>query len=334
MWIRFYEECLCPLIFKLQFILGKIMQRICIPSKISPSGITKKPLVSPWSIGSSFKDNLAYWQGSSVCDCRNLRLVRSSIVYGKNQFNSRQSMEGEGWLVYEFTSTQRNVSNRWGADRVDKFHRIHFIADSRRDPEHYDCNTMWTWAIPRTYYLHVNVQRHCGEKKETEKLVLRILLWLQIMFENSQLPELQCTKNSWKVHQNTVYWCNLRVAQRKVLQFYQARSNAIILYNTLPWLQKKRRKLVISCTENMQQQQHMLTQKFILKIKFDTDRNNNSKDMKRIVSHWIRNRMELLSSCYHHKFFFIIILVATIRQLVDMHGIGNLHHGMSNRFVF
>ena len=30
-----------------------------------------------------------------------------------------------------------------------------------------------------------------------------------------------------------MYWCNLRVAQSKGLQFYQTRSNAIILWNTL-----------------------------------------------------------------------------------------------------
>ena len=38
----------------------------------------------------------------------------------------------------------------------------------------------------------------------------------------------------WKIHQNTVYWCKWKVAQKKELQFYQTRSNAIILYNTLP----------------------------------------------------------------------------------------------------
>ena len=40
-------------------------------------------------------------------------------------------------------------------------------------------------------------------------------------------------KHKWKIHQNTVYWCHLTVAQSKELQFYHARSNAIILYNTL-----------------------------------------------------------------------------------------------------
>ena len=33
---------------------------------------------------------------------------------------------------------------------------------------------------------------------------------------------------------NTVYWCNLKLAQKKGLQFHQTRSHAIVLYNTLP----------------------------------------------------------------------------------------------------
>ena len=41
-------------------------------------------------------------------------------------------------------------------------------------------------------------------------------------------------KNTWKIHQNTVNWCNLKVAQKEGLQFYQTRSDAIVLYNTLP----------------------------------------------------------------------------------------------------
>ena len=39
---------------------------------------------------------------------------------------------------------------------------------------------------------------------------------------------------AWKKHQNTVYWVDIRLAQKKGLKFYQTRSNAIILYNTLP----------------------------------------------------------------------------------------------------
>ena len=39
---------------------------------------------------------------------------------------------------------------------------------------------------------------------------------------------------AWKKHQNTVYWVNISLAQKKGLKFYQTRSNAIILYETLP----------------------------------------------------------------------------------------------------
>ena len=39
---------------------------------------------------------------------------------------------------------------------------------------------------------------------------------------------------AWKKHQNTVYWVEIKLAQKKGLKFYQTRSNAIILYNTLP----------------------------------------------------------------------------------------------------
>ena len=40
--------------------------------------------------------------------------------------------------------------------------------------------------------------------------------------------------HTWRVHHNTVYWCNLKLAQRKGLQFYQTRSHAIALFNKLP----------------------------------------------------------------------------------------------------
>ena len=41
-------------------------------------------------------------------------------------------------------------------------------------------------------------------------------------------------QQSLDIHQNTVCWYNLKVVLNKGLQFYQPRSNAIILYNTLP----------------------------------------------------------------------------------------------------
>ena len=47
-------------------------------------------------------------------------------------------------------------------------------------------------------------------------------------------PRIAVYKHNWKMHQNTVYWCNLRVAQSKGLLFYQKRLSAIILHNTFP----------------------------------------------------------------------------------------------------
>ena len=41
-------------------------------------------------------------------------------------------------------------------------------------------------------------------------------------------------QKKWRRHQDTVYWVDVKLAQRKVFKFYQTRSNAIILYDTLP----------------------------------------------------------------------------------------------------
>ena len=39
---------------------------------------------------------------------------------------------------------------------------------------------------------------------------------------------------AWKKHKNTVNWVDINLALKKGLKFYQTRSNAIILYDTLP----------------------------------------------------------------------------------------------------
>ena len=44
----------------------------------------------------------------------------------------------------------------------------------------------------------------------------------------------QYMHKAWKKHQNTVYWVDINLAQKKGLKFYQTRSNAIILQETLP----------------------------------------------------------------------------------------------------
>ena len=47
-------------------------------------------------------------------------------------------------------------------------------------------------------------------------------------------PRIAVYKNTWRIHQNAVYWCNLKLAPRRGLQFYQTRSHAIALFNTQP----------------------------------------------------------------------------------------------------
>ena len=52
---------------------------------------------------------------------------------------------------------------------------------------------------------------------------------------DSTAPRLVWYKQkTWKRHQDTVYWVDVQLAQRKGLKFYQSRSNAIILHDTLP----------------------------------------------------------------------------------------------------
>ena len=41
-------------------------------------------------------------------------------------------------------------------------------------------------------------------------------------------------QKKWKIHQDTVYWVDIKLAQQKRFKFYQARCTAIILFDTLP----------------------------------------------------------------------------------------------------
>ena len=50
------------------------------------------------------------------------------------------------------------------------------------------------------------------------------------IFRNQGSRHARILGNAFK---NTVCWCNLKLAQEKFLQFYQTRSHAVVLYNTL-----------------------------------------------------------------------------------------------------
>ena len=51
---------------------------------------------------------------------------------------------------------------------------------------------------------------------------------------NLDEPRIVPKKNTLRPHQNTMYWCHLKLAQKRGLQFNQTRSHAIVLYDTLP----------------------------------------------------------------------------------------------------
>ena len=55
-----------------------------------------------------------------------------------------------------------------------------------------------------------------------------------IPMDNQDGSRIAPYENTWKHFQDTIFWCNLKLAQQRGLQFYQTRSNAVILYDTLP----------------------------------------------------------------------------------------------------
>ena len=80
-----------------------------------------------------------------------------------------------------------------------------------------------------------------GQNSSREKQTVFITA-LNAMHKNHQdpieldltIPRVASYKQEWKVHQDTVYWVDTQLAERKGFKFYQTRSNAVILYDTLP----------------------------------------------------------------------------------------------------
>ena len=94
-----------------------------------------------------------------------------------------------------------------------------------------------------------------------------------------------------------------------------------------PWINamttNKQRKLVIGCTENMQQQQDMSAEEFHprdeARQRPEQQFGGHEDDCYRIDS---ETGWKYYFSCYHHEFFFLFILMATIRQLLDSMKLG------------
>ena len=80
---------------------------------------------------------------------------------------------------------------------------------------------------------------HCNSE-QADKLCSS-LLWIRWIIRRAQeKPYATCRKQEsrrtkkWKRFQNTVFWCNLKLAQQGGLQLYRTRSNAVVLNDTLP----------------------------------------------------------------------------------------------------
>ena len=97
-------------------------------------------------------------------------------------------------------------------------------------------------------------------------------------------PRLASYKQKWKVHQDTVYWVDIQLAQRKGLKFYQTRSNAVIFYDTLPAYRIS--KAIVMKFEEIIYQKVCVTSTISYKdnwtCDFDSDVARSSKDIQRI----------------------------------------------------
>ena len=91
------------------------------------------------------------------------------------------------------------------------------------------------------------------------------------------------------MHQDTVYWVDIQLAQRKGLKFYETRSNAIIFYDTLPAAESISKAIVMK-SEEIKYQKVYVSPRSPSKISYkdnwmcdlDTDIAGSSKDTQRI----------------------------------------------------
>ena len=101
-------------------------------------------------------------------------------------------------------------------------------------------------------------------------------------------PRLASYKQKCKRHQDTVYWVDIQLAQRKGLKFYQTRCNAIILYDTLPAYCIS--KAIVMKSEEIMYQKAYVSPRRPLKISYqdnlmnqlDSEVAGSSKDTQRI----------------------------------------------------
>ena len=102
-------------------------------------------------------------------------------------------------------------------------------------------------------------------------------------------PRLAAYKQKWKVHQDTVHWVDVQLAQRKGLKFYQTRSNAVIVYDTLAAyciskaiVVKSEESYTRKCMCHLDHRRRFPIKIIIWTCDLDSDVARSSKDIQRI----------------------------------------------------
>ena len=203
-WTQRYGVYLCLSLFKLQFISGKITQKIWHLPRITPWNLwdfqVTERLITDQTEGTGLttvdwqqfmwrETTLLTDRAVQLCNCQNLRLFWLSAMSGRYQWRTSQSMGKQDQMVLGNTLCRRFGSDRRRTSgvRVDKFPRIHHIENSQRDSKDDDWITVWTRATQRKYHLHVTVHWHwLEENEETKKIVFRMLSELLSMLEDSR----------------------------------------------------------------------------------------------------------------------------------------------------
>ena len=81
-------------------------------------------------------------------------------------------------------------------------------------------STVWTLILPNM---------SCISKQFEEiQEVLSMIVRCEVQYDLDK-PRIAVCKNTWRIHQNTVSWCNLKLTERKGLQFYQSREHTVAL---------------------------------------------------------------------------------------------------------
>ena len=180
---RWCGECFCLWRWMQQLILERIIWIMYIQRTIRKLFDVSQRLITdqtkfqgvlkigwythPWQRRTLLTD-----KSSPIINSESPCILRFRIVSGQDESIPWIHRRMENKIEW-FTSTPQYRE----LDRIDgepmefewKFPRIHYITNSRRDPENDERNWVWTWVLLRTDCLHV--QRHCMGIKRKQRIM-------------------------------------------------------------------------------------------------------------------------------------------------------------------